>query len=118
MSITPNLGLQDVPANSLQPSVPINAALRVFDALVPLAIQTTTSAPPVTTVLAAGAPDRQERDGLEDALGSLDDVEAVILAVHVADGHGLVRGESRRAPARPAGTVPQVVGARRTTGQT
>lgn len=50
MSITPNLGLQDVPANSLQPSVPINAALRVFDALVQPAVQTTISTPPTTTV--------------------------------------------------------------------
>lgn len=49
MTTTPNLLLQDVPANSLQPSVPINAALRVLDAIVQPAIQTTTSTPPTTT---------------------------------------------------------------------
>lgn len=50
---------------------------------------------PVTTVLVAGAPDRQERDDLDDAIDSLDDVEAVILAIHVADGHRLIWGECR-----------------------
>jgi hypothetical protein len=49
MSATPNLLLQDVPANSLQPSVPVNAGLRVLDAVVQLAIQTTTNTPPATT---------------------------------------------------------------------
>ena len=54
MSITPNLLIQDVPANSLQPSVPVNGALRVLDALVQPAIQTTLSTPPVTTAADAG----------------------------------------------------------------
>lgn len=54
MSITPNLFIQDVPPNSLQPSVPINGALRVLDAVVQLAIQSTTSTPPATTAADLG----------------------------------------------------------------
>ena len=47
---TPNLGLETVPSNSLQPSVPINAALQVLDALVQLVIEDLDlTAPPVTT---------------------------------------------------------------------
>ena len=47
---TPNLDLETVPSNSLQPSVAINDALQVLDALVQLAVVTVTlTAPPVTT---------------------------------------------------------------------
>ncbi|KRG38082.1 hypothetical protein ARC78_15805 [Stenotrophomonas pictorum JCM 9942] len=46
---TPNLGLETVPANSLQPSVPINDALQVIDALLQLAVEDKDlSAPPAT----------------------------------------------------------------------
>lgn len=52
---TPNLGLQTVPANSLQPSVPINDALQLLDALVQLAIEDKDlSAPPTTVAADAG----------------------------------------------------------------
>lgn len=36
---TPNLGLELVPSNSLQPSVPLNDALQVIDALLQLAVE-------------------------------------------------------------------------------
>ncbi|MCW2714027.1 MAG: hypothetical protein JWN88_1074 [Frankiales bacterium] len=51
----------------------------------------------LTTVLVAGAPDRQQRDDIDDALDSLDDVQATLLAVHVPDGHRLLWGECRQA---------------------
>lgn len=52
---TPNLGLQTVPANSLQPSVPINDALQLLDALVQLAVEDKDlSAPPTTVAADAG----------------------------------------------------------------
>lgn len=52
---TPNLGLQTVPANSLQPSVPINDALQLLDALVQLAVEDKDlTTPPTTTVADAG----------------------------------------------------------------
>jgi hypothetical protein len=38
MSVTPNLGLELVPANSLQPSIPTNDSLQVIDALLQLAV--------------------------------------------------------------------------------
>lgn len=47
---TPNLGLELVPSNSLQPSVAINDALQLLDALVQLAVESRTlTAPPTTT---------------------------------------------------------------------
>ncbi|HEY8354432.1 MAG TPA: DUF2793 domain-containing protein [Methylophilaceae bacterium] len=47
---TPNLGLELVPSNSLQPSVAINDALQLLDALVQLAVESRTlTAPPATT---------------------------------------------------------------------
>ncbi|MFC0677534.1 DUF2793 domain-containing protein [Lysobacter korlensis] len=60
---TPNLSLQTVPANSLQPSVPVNDALQVLDALVQLSVETMAAAPPATLqadvgkrwIIAAGA---------------------------------------------------------------
>ena len=52
---TPNLGLETVPANSLQPSVPINDALQLLDALVQLAVEDKDlSAPPTTVAADAG----------------------------------------------------------------
>lgn len=46
---TPNLGLELVPANSLQPSVPLNDVLQVIDALLQLAVQDKdVTAPPAT----------------------------------------------------------------------
>jgi len=46
---TPNLGLQAVPANSLQPSIPINDSLQALDALVQLSVIALTATPPTTT---------------------------------------------------------------------
>ena len=46
---TPNLALASMDTNMLQPSVAFNAAMRDLDALVFLAIQTTTNTPPTTT---------------------------------------------------------------------
>jgi hypothetical protein len=46
---TPNLGLQKVPANSLQPSIPINDSLQALDALVQLSVIALTATPPTTT---------------------------------------------------------------------
>lgn len=52
---TPNLGLETVPANSLQPSAPINDALQLLDALVQLAVEDKDlSAPPTTVAADAG----------------------------------------------------------------
>lgn len=52
---TPNLGLETVPANSLQPSVPINDSLQLLDALVQLAVEDKDlSAPPTTVAADAG----------------------------------------------------------------
>jgi hypothetical protein len=46
---TPNLGLELVPANSLQPSIPLNDALQVIDALLQLAVEDKDlTAPPAT----------------------------------------------------------------------
>lgn len=50
MSTTPNIGLELVPSNSLQPWVAVNDALQLLDALVQLAVESRTlTAPPVTT---------------------------------------------------------------------
>lgn len=50
MSTTPNLGLELIPANSLQPWVAVNDALQVLDALVQLAAESiTVTAPPAAT---------------------------------------------------------------------
>ena len=47
---TPNLGLATVPQNSLQPSIPLNDALQLIDALLHLSIQDKDlSKPPATT---------------------------------------------------------------------
>lgn len=47
---TPNLALETVPSNSLQPSVPVNASLQILDAVTQLAVEDKdVSAPPVTT---------------------------------------------------------------------
>ncbi len=55
MSTTPNLDLELVPSNSLQPSVPVNDALQVLDALVQLAVEDKDlTAPPTTTSGDAG----------------------------------------------------------------
>lgn len=51
MSTTPNLELELVPTNSMQPWVALNDALQVLDALVQLAVESRTlSAPPTTVV--------------------------------------------------------------------
>ena len=47
---TPNANLPQMPAASFQPSIPYNEAMQIIDALLPLAVQTTTATPP-TTVL-------------------------------------------------------------------
>ena len=47
---TPNLDLEQVPNNSLQPSVPINDALQALDALVHLAVEDKDLTTPPTTV--------------------------------------------------------------------
>lgn len=47
---TPNLGLELVPSNSLQPSVPINDTLQVIDALLQLAVIDKDLATPPATV--------------------------------------------------------------------
>ncbi|TDB26384.1 DUF2793 domain-containing protein [Stenotrophomonas sp. ATCM1_4] len=47
---TPNLGLELVPSNSLQPSVPINDTLQAIDALLQLAVVDKDLAAPPTTV--------------------------------------------------------------------
>lgn len=47
---TPNLGLENVPSNSLQPSVAINDAFQLLDALVQLAVVDKDVAAPPTTV--------------------------------------------------------------------
>jgi len=50
MSTTPNLGLQEMPQNSLQPSVPYNSSMQLLDVLCQLVIQDKDlTAPPVTT---------------------------------------------------------------------
>ena len=47
---TPNLGLETVPSNSLQPSIPLNDALQLIDALLHLTIvDKDLSKPPTTT---------------------------------------------------------------------
>lgn len=49
MSVTPNLELELVPSNSLQPWVAVNDALQLLDALVQLAVESqVVTAPPVT----------------------------------------------------------------------
>lgn len=47
--ITPNLGLELVPANSLQPSVAINDAMQLLDAIVQLAVESRTLTSPPST---------------------------------------------------------------------
>lgn len=54
----------------------------------------------VTTVLVAGAPDAQERAALADAVASAVRGRAVVLAVHVPDGHRLLWGECRESGGR------------------
>lgn len=55
MSNTPNLGLPTLPANSLQPSVVLNDALQLIDALLHLAVvDKDLAAPPTTTGADAG----------------------------------------------------------------
>lgn len=55
MSNTPNLGLELVPSNSLQPSVPVNDTLQLLDALVQLVVVSrAVSAPPTTVAGDAG----------------------------------------------------------------
>lgn len=50
MSTTPNLNLELVPSNSLQPWVAVNDALQLLDALVQLAVESRTlTVPPTTT---------------------------------------------------------------------
>ncbi|MBB4126212.1 hypothetical protein GGR77_001502 [Xanthomonas translucens] len=51
---TPNLGLQTVPSNTLQPSIPVNDHLQVIDALLQGAVQGTLAAPPSTAAADAG----------------------------------------------------------------
>jgi len=51
---TPNLDLQEVPSNSLQPSVPINDTLQVLDAVVQLSVEAISATPPTTTGADAG----------------------------------------------------------------
>lgn len=46
---TPNLGLETVPSNSLQPSIPLNDALQLIDALLHLAVVDKDLAKPPTT---------------------------------------------------------------------
>ena len=49
MSTTPNLNLELVPSNSLQPWVAVNDALQLLDALVQLTVESRTlTAPPAT----------------------------------------------------------------------
>ena len=50
MSTTPNLELELVPQNSMQPWVAVNDALQVLDALVQLAVESRTLTVPPTTV--------------------------------------------------------------------
>lgn len=50
MSTTPNLGLELVPSNSLQPSVPVNADMQLLDAVTQLVFQSMSVAAPPTTV--------------------------------------------------------------------
>jgi uncharacterized protein DUF2793/trimeric autotransporter adhesin len=56
MSTTPNIDLEQMPANTLQPSVPFNDAMQVLDALVRPGgiIQEITSTPPSTLLADAG----------------------------------------------------------------
>ena len=55
MSTTPNLGLELVPANSLQPSIAINDALQVLDAITQLSVQDKDlTTPPATSAGDAG----------------------------------------------------------------
>jgi hypothetical protein len=49
----------------------------------------------LTTVLVAGAPDEDEREDLRAALDEAGLTKAVVLAVHVPDGHRLMWGECR-----------------------
>ena len=49
---TPNLGLETVPSNSLQPSIPLNDALQLIDALLHLTIVDKDLAKPPTTTAA------------------------------------------------------------------
>lgn len=51
---SPNLGLETVATGVLQPSVPINDALQVLDALVQPVAQTITATPPTTVLADAG----------------------------------------------------------------
>lgn len=51
---TPNLDLEQVPSNSLQPSIPINDALQVLDAVVQLSVEAITATPPTTIAGDAG----------------------------------------------------------------
>lgn len=55
MSSTPNLSLPTLPANSLQPSVVLNDALQLIDALLHLAVEDRDlAAPPATVAADAG----------------------------------------------------------------
>lgn len=47
---TPNLGLEQVPSNSLQPSVPVNDAFQVLDCLVQLSVEDKDLTAPPSTV--------------------------------------------------------------------
>ena len=51
---TPNIGLSEVPSNILQPSVPINDAFQLIDALLPGVVQAITATPPTTVEVDAG----------------------------------------------------------------
>ena len=50
MSVTPNLGLELVPSNSLQPSVSINDAFQLIDTLLQLVVVSSTVTTPPATV--------------------------------------------------------------------
>lgn len=50
MSSTPNLGLELVPSNALQPWVAVNDALQVLDALVQLRVESRVLTAPPTTI--------------------------------------------------------------------
>jgi len=51
---TPNLGMPNVPAGTLEPSIPLNDALQLLDALVPGVVQEITATPPTTVSGDAG----------------------------------------------------------------
>lgn len=51
---TPNLGMPNVPTGTLEPSIPLNDALQLLDALVPGVVQAITATPPTTVSGDAG----------------------------------------------------------------